>query len=225
MAEESNMYNRLLRLPLFQGMSKGDLEQMVAHTKMGFHKYADGECVAREGERCLQLLFLLKGRLEVVAEADDHGYTLYEQMAAPDIVQPDRIFGLTQSYSHSFLASNTCHVLSIGKADILVIANKFEIFRLNLLNIISTLSQRQSHAPWRPSPTTLEGKITRFIENHCMRPAGEKHLAIKMTRLAQELNDSRLDVSRALHQLQDKKLILLSRGYIHIPAFEKLLTH
>ena len=44
-----------------------------------------------------------------------------------------------------------------------------------------------------------------------------------MTRLAEELNDSRLDVSIALNHLQDKGLIQLSRGKITVPAMEDLL--
>ena len=43
-----------------------------------------------------------------------------------------------------------------------------------------------------------------------------------MTQLARELNDSRLDISRALHTLQTDGLIRLSRGKIEIPAIERL---
>jgi DNA-binding GntR family transcriptional regulator len=44
-----------------------------------------------------------------------------------------------------------------------------------------------------------------------------------MKRLAEELNDSRLEISRALNNMQAEGLILLRRGVIFIPAMEKLI--
>jgi DNA-binding GntR family transcriptional regulator len=38
-----------------------------------------------------------------------------------------------------------------------------------------------------------------------------------MTRLAEEMGDSRLDVSRALNNMQQRGLIILHRGKIIIP--------
>ena len=44
-----------------------------------------------------------------------------------------------------------------------------------------------------------------------------------MQRLADELGDSRLDVSRMLNQLQAESWLQLHRGRIEIPSLEKLL--
>ena len=44
-----------------------------------------------------------------------------------------------------------------------------------------------------------------------------------MEQLGKELNDSRLDISRALNSLQDEGLLVLKRGRIEIPQLEKLI--
>ena len=44
-----------------------------------------------------------------------------------------------------------------------------------------------------------------------------------MTRLAEEVNDSRLNVSRILNDMQHRGLIELSRGKIEVPQLERLL--
>ena len=44
-----------------------------------------------------------------------------------------------------------------------------------------------------------------------------------MERLAEELNDSRLNVSRVLNRLQAEGLLELHRGRIDIPQLERLL--
>ena len=45
-----------------------------------------------------------------------------------------------------------------------------------------------------------------------------------MTRLAEEVNDSRLNVSRVLNQMQKDGLLILSRGRIEVPQLERLLS-
>ena len=44
-----------------------------------------------------------------------------------------------------------------------------------------------------------------------------------MNQLAQEVNDSRLDVSQVLNAMQDESLLRLRRGIIEIPSLEYLL--
>jgi len=46
---------------------------------------------------------------------------------------------------------------------------------------------------------------------------------ILMTRLAMEVNDSRLNVSRALNAMQQRGLLRLHRGRIEVPSLERLL--
>ena len=44
-----------------------------------------------------------------------------------------------------------------------------------------------------------------------------------MNQLAGELNDSRLNISRALNEMQHDGLLVLSRGRIDIPSLEHLM--
>ena len=59
--------------------------------------------------------------------------------------------------------------------------------------------------------------LGRFFSERCITPHGDKTFRIKMTRLAEEMGDSRLDVSRALNNMQQRGLIILHRGKIIIP--------
>lgn len=69
----------------------------------------------------------------------------------------------------------------------------------------------------------LEGRIVRFILTHIEKMQGEKMLKVKMDDLAQCMDDTRLNVSKALNTLQDKELIVLRRKEIIIPEPTKLL--
>lgn len=218
-----NTFDMMLELPLFLGMSHNDLNQVVAQTKFGFHRIAKGKTFIHEGDPCENIFFLVKGDVQVESIADDNSYRLLERMKAPDVLQPERIFGLNQRYSKSFTAITVCQLISINKADTLRLAQEQMIFQLNLLGIISTQSQRITHQPWRTSPTGIRNKIIRFVETHSMRPAGEKILQIKMETLASLIAESRLNVSRELNHMNEEGMIHLSRGVIAIPALENLM--
>lgn len=220
---EYNIYDKILELPLFQGLSKYELESIVGQRKFGFHKMVEGKTVAKEGSPCHSLQFLLNGILTVITTADDHGYTLTEEMTAPNILQPEHLFGLSQRYSRTFITKSPCSILAIEKDEVVKLSKDSEIFRINLLNILSTQSQKQQRYPWHSQSSQLDKRIIKFIERHCIRPAGPKQLKIKMERLAHELNDSRLNISQALNMMESQQLVILHRGCIEIPAFERLI--
>jgi len=223
-AVELKMYGKLLELSLFQGMSRNDLGEIVAHSKFGFHKYADGDIIVSEGEPCDRLFMLVDGTVEARTVASDKGYSVTETLASPNLLQPERLFGLTQRYSTDYRAKDKCHLLSLSKEEVVYLMENFTIFRMNILNLISTLAQKSARSLWTPRPSGLRQRIIRFFASHCSRPAGEKVINIKMTRLAEELNDNRINISSELNRMQDEQLLKLARAKIIVPALEKLLT-
>lgn len=215
--------DRLAEFPLFLGMSGADLDDVLATTKFGFSRYASGKTVAAEDSLCTRLLILAEGSLSVESRAYDNGYVLTERTDACDILQPECFFGLTQRYTRTFTALTECCVASLEKADVMRLTEKHVIFRLNLMNNICTSAQKAARTPWRGKPQDIRGKIFRFIEVRCMRPAGGKLLRITMERLAHEIGESRLNVSRELNALHAAGMVRLRRGEIQVPALERLI--
>ncbi len=224
MVENLGLYGKLASLPLFLGMSREELHQVVAVTKFDFRKYSPGEVIAREGDPCGRLVLLVDGVTAIETSADDKGYTVQETAEAPMVLQPERAFGLTQRFSHTFVAHTACNLISIDKNETLHLTSNSLIFRLNLLNIISTALQKRQRDVWHSVPHDLNQRICRFFVSRCLHPAGRKVFRIKMIRLAAEVNDNRLYVSRALNAMQSAQLLHLSRGIIEIPSIERLVA-
>lgn len=217
------IYEKLLLFPLFQGMSRDDLELVAGHTRFGFSKINKGSTIVAEGDECRQLFFLINGTLRVETAADDRGYMVVEQLEAPVVLQPEVIFGYTQRYTHTFVAQTDANFITVDKDEVLRLSEDFLVFRLNLLNMFATQTQKMSRLLWQHVPDSLENRIVRFFAQHCIYPAGPKMFHVLMNRLAEELNDSRLDVSRALNALQRDGKIVLHRGRVEIPQMERLL--
>lgn len=224
MAENLGLYSKLASLPLFVGMSREELHQVVAVTKFDFRKYQPGEVIAREGDPCGRLVLLVDGEMSIETSADDKGYVVQEMTTAPLVLQPECTFGLTQRFSHTFIAHTPCNLISIDKNETLRLTSDSLIFRLNLLNLISTALQKRKRDAWHSVPHDLNQRICRFFASHCQHPAGRKVFKIKMVRLAAEVNDNRLYVSRTLNAMQSAQLLHLSRGMVEIPSIEKLVA-
>lgn len=217
------LYDVLLRLPLFQGLSRVELSEIVGQTRFGFHKAAAGDVIVREEEPCTSLHLLTNGGLKVTSCSHNHSYFIMEDVPAPAVLQPERMFGLTQRYTKTFTAACNCNFLTLDKSEVMKLSDSFMIFRLNLLNLVSAIAQKRSITPWRNAPSSVRDRIIRFVETRCLRPVGGKHVKIRMEDLANEINDSRLNVSKALNAMQDEGLLCLSRGMIHIPQVEMMI--
>ena len=217
------IYDRLLQFPLFQGMSRDDLEIVAGHTRFGFLKVAAGRQIIHAGDPCTHLYFLVNGTLKIETFSDDGRYSVTEQMSSPYILQQESIFGYYQRYTHNFYALTDANFLTLDKEEVVRLSEDFLVFRLNLMNHLATQTQKLIQAQWRRSPLSLRERIVRFFFLHALYPAGPKTFHILMERLAEEVNDSRLNVSRVLNRMQTSGLIELHRGRIEIPQLERLL--
>lgn len=218
----SPFYGQLLQFPLFQGLGRSELLQMAGNTRFGFYKQAADRVVVSEGQACSQLFFLVKGTLQIESRPDDHSYCMIEQLQAPWQLQPEVLFGLSLRYTQTVRTLTECHFIVLSKDEVLRLFDEIFIFRLNYLNLLASLGQQRSHRLWRRAPQTLSDRLVRFFVDHSVYPAGRKELRILMKQLGTEVNDSRLDVSRVLNEMQQKGLVELHRGRIVIPLLERL---
>lgn len=218
------IYDRLLQFPLFFGLGMDDLTHIAGHTRFDFRKYAAGKRIVNEGQSCNEIMLLTNGRLLMRTSAFDHSYSVEEETPAPYAVQPECLFGLTQRYRSTFTAMTDTNLIVIGKKELERLCDTFTVVRMNLANTLATQSQRLAARPWRRQTPELCGRITSFIVDRCQYPAGRKTVRILMSQLANELNDNRQNVSKALNDMQRDGLICLHRGRIEVSSLEKLIS-
>ena len=217
------IYDQLLRFPLFLGMSHADLMEVVGHTRLGFSKLPAGKWLVREGKPCTHLIFLTHGTLQCETQSADHSCRVVEHLSAPYTLQPEQLFGLSQRYTSSYKTKTVCNLISIERQEVQLLTETQLVFRLNLLNALSTETQRQRQNNWRAAPKTLRERLVRYFFSRCLYPAGAKTFFVLMQQIADDLNDSRLDISRALNEMERDQLLTLHRGRIEIASMERLL--
>lgn len=220
----NTIFDILLQLPLFQGLVVEDFTRILEKVKLHFAKQKTGETLVQEGTPCDRLIFILNGNIAATTKSVQEHYSLTEYFEAPYLIEPQSLFGLYTTYSARYTATTPINSISINKEAVINDLLKYEIFRLNYLNIVSSQLQLLNKSTWGYTPDNIEARISNFIRTHLKRLQGSKSLKIKMEDLATIVNDTRNGVSKALNNMQDKGLLELHRGEIVIPAAEKLFA-
>ena len=216
------IYNKLLELPLFIGISNAELADIVGNTKFGFHKLSEGKILVKEDEKCEQLYFLVSGSLRVLSRADNHRYSIEEQLKAPAVIQPEHFFGLIQHHTKTFSAATACSLLSLDKTEVLRLMDESFIFRLNFLNTVSMQAQKGSHYPWRQQPTDIRDQFISFFVSAVLTQAGPKVLDASKWRILDMTASKSDNVSHMLNAMEAESQLTISRGIITIPLLENL---
>lgn len=222
---EFTMYDTLLQLPLFQGLCKNDFTEILGKVKLHFSKHKAMERIIEQGKPCDKLIFLLKGELVSEFRDKDNLYTWCEYFNEPFVIEPYSLFGMHTDFVASYTSVAETQLVSIDKSFVLSRLNKYEIFQLNYLNIVSNRSQVFAYRLLSEKSHSLQERIIDFFRYRSERLAGRKILKIKMEDLAWLLNDTRLSVSRILNELQENGLLLLRRKEIEVPDMARLLEY
>lgn len=210
-------------LPLFQGMGRKDLEQFSLQIPHTLIEYKKGETIVAQDKLCQQLVLIIRGTVSLQSSSDNKRFTLCELLQAPLALQPESLYGISTRYTHTYIARTAVRALIIPKIGISQIYHSSEVFRLNLINLLSTKIYKQQQWFWHDLSGNTERRIINFIHSRCAYPAGEKELHITMGELGSQINAPRMKVSKALNNLQKKSLVLLHRKKIIIPTFERLI--
>ena len=111
------MFDKLLTLPLFQGISKQSLSQLVEKYPFHFLKYKKGDTIIEQGDVCTHMRFVVSGSVNVVIESSKTKVELNQTLDAPEVIAPDYLFGRTTEYPCNVIANEDCGVLQIQKTD------------------------------------------------------------------------------------------------------------
>lgn len=216
------MYDKLLQLPLFQGLCTSDLTKILEKVRLHFQRFQPGERIYAQGDVCDKLVFLLDGTIIAETTDDKKRFTFLEDLDSPHIIEPYSVYGMNTRYDSSYIAKTEVGIVSIDKSYIPNILTEYGIFQLNFINIICNRSQTLRSRLWNTHIGETNMKILCFIMIRCLRLTGRKVLRIRMEDLAILINETRINVSRALNEFQNLGLAELNRKEVVIPKLEEL---
>lgn len=209
----SDLYLRVTALPLLQGISAEDILHMQERGALRIVSMEPEEGdIIQHGQHCRTLTMLMEGTLACTTTGED--WTLVEEIHAPAIIEEEALWSLSQTYNHTYCPTSEGHLLVIDRGHMMQTMLYNDIFRINLLTRMSTRLERNYHSGQLPPPDSIAQKIVRFVQDISCTTAWPKRLRIKMTTLARIMGETRLQVSKALRQMEAEGQVSLSRKQI-----------
>ena len=168
----SSMFDLLMELPLFRGVSQETMKKTAGEAKFHFLKYLAGAEVVKAGAPCTHITFVISGSVRLTTTNRDGRISVSQTLRAPDVIAPDFLFGRATNYPCTARALEPTGILQISKADYLKILNSDPVFMFNYLNIISMNAQKSVVGLMSLTSGSLEERIA-FWVIALTQPSGE----------------------------------------------------
>lgn len=157
------MLDVLSFLPLFQGVTRERMAQIVGSTRFHFLKYADGDIITSAGEQCTHVIFILSGEVRITIANSDERFRMLQTLKAPDVVSPDFLFGSSTIYPGDVVAIGDVSVVRLSKADYLKVLNSDTIFMFNFLNYLSRNAQKCVEGVLAMTNGSIEERLAMWV--------------------------------------------------------------
>lgn len=158
-----SMYEILMRLPLFHGVSYSRLSEVVGNTKFHFLKYLKGDRIVEAGEPCTHIKFIISGSARVSIVNSDGRFKVSQTLSMPDVIAPEYLFGRATRYPISAVALEPTGILQIEKQEYVKILNSDPVFLFNILNNLSVNAQKAVEGVLALTTGSLEERIAFWI--------------------------------------------------------------
>lgn len=222
---ELNRYALFTQLPLLQGISSRELLGWEEALRLDVDEFPASRLpLIRQGDTCSQLIYLVGGELLREHRSADGNYMVRSYLKAPAIIEVDRLFGLMPYYEYTYFSKSEVKMLGIRKSHINSYLMKSEVFRLNLLNMLSAIAQKRAEM-LRPCQLDFpEERMKHFLSRLFPDCKGEVELVIQMTDFAQHIGERRLIVSKILNRWNEDGRIRLGRGHFIVHDIQALIA-
>ena len=203
----NSMYHQLMRLPLFQGVSAEKITALVEKLPFHFLKYRDGEQVLSVGDNCTHIKFIVSGKVRLETPYSHLKVSHVQTVPAPHVLAAEYLFGRETVYPFSAVASGPCGILQLLKSDYVKMVNYDKVFLFNILNYLSTGSQRGTATTLGVKDGSVVERLLMLIDSLTMPGATDVMLRYKQKDLCALLGTQRTTLIASLDKLSEQEVL------------------
>lgn len=216
------MYEQLRSLPLFQGVGSERISELVEHYPFHFLKFKPGEKVISVGEPCKHVRFVVSGCVEVTTESRVLQVSLKQTLHAPEVLGPDCLFGVDNTYPFTAVAGEKCGILQLTKSDYVKVLQTDKVFLFNILNYLSTSNRRHSTSLQLMRSGSIAERLAREILSLTVQRSTDVKVHYRQKDLCVLLGTQRNSLITALETMAHDGLIEYTSSEIKIPSVRTL---
>ena len=210
------MFELLMQLPLFQGLSVETLSQLVEKYPFHFLKFHDGETIVDSGETVTHARFVVSGQVRLHTAFRNLQVMLSQTLSAPHVLGADWLFGMTTAHPTRACALGECGILQITKSDYVEMLQSNKVLLFNILNYLSLKGQHSASAMLNLTHGTVDERLAILIKTLTTRSSVDINLDFRQKDLCMLIGTQRNSLLNSLNKLAQEQLITFSSNSMGI---------
>lgn len=219
------MYQQLMQLPLFQGVSTEKITELVEKLPFHFLKFRNGEQILAAGEPCTHVKFIVSGRVRLDIPCTHLKVSMRQTLSTPHVLAAECLFGRDTVYPYTAVADGACGILQLLKSDYIKMINTDKVFLFNILNYLSTGSQRSMSSVISLKNGSVAERLAMIVDTLAVVNASDITLHYKQRDLCALLGTQRTTLVATLDKLSDLEIIDYDSNVMHILDLRRLLEY
>ena len=219
------MYQQLMQLPLFQGVSSDRITALVEKLPFHFLKFRNGEQIFAAGDQCTHVRFIVSGQVRLETQFDNLRVSLLQTLTTPHVLAAEYLFGRETSYPYTAVADGPCGILQLRKSDYVTMLGSDKVFLFNILNYLSSGSQRNSSSLVAIKENSVMDRLAMLMDTLVITGATDVVLRFKQKDLCYLLGTQRTTLISSLDKLVDEEVIDYDSNELRILDHLKLAEY
>ena len=212
----NSMYQQLMQLPLFQGVSAEKITELVEKLPFHFLKFRNGEQIFAPGDPCTHMRFIVSGKVRLDMSFTNLRVTLSQTLETPHVLAADYLFGKETSYPFTAVASGPCGILQLRKSDYIKMLNSDKVFLFNILNYLSSGSQRNVSSLLMSRDGSVIERLAMLVDTLVVSGATDVMFRYKQKDICALLGTQRTTFISTLDKLCDMEIIDYDSNVMHV---------
>lgn len=219
------MYETIMSLPLFKGVSKELVSTFLEKTNIQFVNFIDGDKIITKGDNCRFIKFLISGEVKILSS--NHAGTLIveEFRSSGSVFSPEHLFGMDTTYPYDAIAVGNVCIMQFSKEQYINLLQTDSIYILNYLNYLSYHSQRPVYAIKSLLDGKFDSQLALLIMSLTDKDSTEINLICNKEYLMKMSNMSVAELDVALDKLKSDGLIEYNEYIIEIKSRRQFLDY
>ena len=218
-----SMYEVLLTLPLFKGVSYKRMSEILEMVPFHFLKYLAGETVVQAGDPFTHIKCFISGSIRSSIVNSDGRFRVSQTLNAPDVIAPDYMFGRATRYPNTAVAIESAGIMQLSKSDFVKIISEEEIFLFNYLNLLSVNAQKSVEGVLSITTGSLEERIAFWILALSQRGGTDIVLSCRQRDLYSLFGTPRQSFLQTLANMKERGLIDYDTSEIRVRTRQGLI--
>ena len=218
------MFELLMQLPLFQGLSPEALSMLVEKIPFHFLKFQDGATIVEKGDSVTHARFIVSGSVRLSMPFHNLQVVLSQTLSAPQVLGTDWLFGMTTTYPFTVKAQGVCGILQITKSDYVSMLQNDKVLLFNILNYLSLRGQRATTSMLNLQHGTVSERIALLVRSFTTRTSSEVDLTFKQKDLCSLIGTQRNSLLKAVNELDSSGQINFTGNKIEFTDLRSFLA-